>query len=67
MTDTRIWLQAVALPGVVGLAVLAAVVLPAGDNLSWPRLVAVFGAYIAIHVGGSALIGIQIRRRMSRP
>jgi hypothetical protein len=44
--------------------VLAAVVLPAGDQLGWPRLIAAFGAYLAIHVGGSALIGIRIRRKL---
>ncbi|MCX4707083.1 hypothetical protein [Streptomyces sp. NBC_01373] len=67
MTDTRFWLYAVALPGAVALAVLAAVVIPAGDQLGWPRLIAGFGAYAAVHIGGSTLAGIRIRRGLERP
>lgn len=63
MTDTRFFLYAVALPGAVALGVLAAILLPAGDQLTWPRLIAGFAAYMAVHIGGSALIGAHLRRR----
>lgn len=67
MTDTRFWLCAVALPGAAALAVLAAVVLPAGGDLGWPRLIAGFGAYLAVHIGGSAAVGARIRSTLERP
>jgi hypothetical protein len=37
---------------VVGLATLAAIVLP-GDDLGWPRLGAAFVAFFTVTIGGS--------------
>ncbi|WP_329336116.1 hypothetical protein OG252_13170 [Streptomyces sp. NBC_01352] len=59
---TRIWLYTVAFPGLLGLATMAAIVLP-GDDLTLTRLLAGCGAMIAVQVIGGYLGGRASVRR----
>lgn len=63
MSYSRFILYAVALPGLVALAVLSAIVLPNGDQLGWLRFSAGMAAYMVVQIGGSALVGLAIKRR----
>lgn len=58
----RNFLYGIAIPGVLALGVLAAIAMPNGDHLGWPRLIAGLAAYLAINVGGS-MIGARYAAR----
>lgn len=62
MTYTRFIMCAVALPGGAALAVLSAIVLPDGDQLSWLRFSVGMVAYLTVQIGGSAIAGLVIKR-----
>lgn len=51
----RTFLYGIAIPGLLALAVLAAIVVPDGDHLGWPRLIAGLAAYLAVNLGGSVI------------
>jgi len=63
MTPFRIWLCSVVLPGILGLAALAAIVIPGGGDLTWPRLIAGLSVYAAIHIGGATAIALTLTKR----
>ncbi|MFD9453468.1 hypothetical protein ACFWBC_10305 [Streptomyces sp. NPDC059985] len=65
--STRLILLAVVLPGLVGLAVMAGVLLPTGDHLSWPRLLAGVLALVTVQAAGGWFIGYWVGRRELRP
>lgn len=51
----RTFLYGMAIPGVLALAALAAILLPAGAHLTWARLGIGFAAYLAVNLGGAAI------------
>lgn len=59
---TRIWLYGMAIPALLGLATLAAIVLP-GDDLTYTRLLVGCGVMIAVMTGGGYVGGRVVARR----
>lgn len=60
----RIWLYAMLIPGALGIATLAAIVLPGdGDDLSLTRLLVGAGAMILVQCGGAFIGGKAAVRR----
>jgi hypothetical protein len=60
----RIWLYGMAIPGILGLAVMAAIVLPGdGGDLTLTRLLIGCGAMIAVQVCGGYVGGRTAVRR----
>lgn len=60
----RIWLYTMLLPGLLGIAALAAIVLPGpGSDLTLTRLLTGCAAMIAIQAGGGYLGGRAATRR----
>ncbi|WP_406730875.1 hypothetical protein [Streptomyces sp. NBC_01794] len=54
----RVWLYGMVIPGLLGLAALAAIVLPGdGDDLTYTRLLIGCGSMIAVCIGGGFLGG----------
>lgn len=61
----RIWLYGMVLPGMLGLAAMAAIVLPGdGDDLTYPRLLFGCAAMIAVCVAGGYVGGRAAGRRL---
>jgi hypothetical protein len=58
----RLFLYGMALPAMLAFATLAAIVMPNGDQLDWPRLISGFAAYLAVNIGGAAA-GSRYARR----
>lgn len=57
MSMLRLWLYAMVVPGVLGLAAMAAIVLPHGNDLTLTRLLAGCSAMITVQVVGGAVGG----------
>ncbi|MEU8642262.1 hypothetical protein AB0C91_10125 [Streptomyces sp. NPDC048674] len=64
--NPRFWLLLVVLPGVLSLAVLAAIVLSDGEHLGWGRFGIGMGAYVITNIGAAVLGGLHVRRRVER-
>lgn len=61
----RVWLYGMVIPGALGLAVMAAIVLPGdGSDLTYTRLLAGCGALIAVCIAGGFVGGRIAGRRM---
>lgn len=64
MPMLRVWLYAMLLPGLLGIAALAAIVLPGdGDDLTLTRLLTGCGVMIAVQVIGGYVGGRAAVRR----
>jgi hypothetical protein len=62
----RFFLCSILIPGVLGLAVLAAIVLPGdGDDLTLTRLLVGCGAMVVIQVSGGVVVGWLFGRHPS--
>lgn len=60
----RLAIYGMLIPGVIGIAAMAAIVLPRGGHeLSWPRLVAGCVALLAVQIGGGYIGGRLYGRR----
>jgi hypothetical protein len=57
MTYTKLIVFGMLIPGVLGLAAMAAIVVPGGDELTWPRLAAGCAALVATQIIGGYLGG----------
>ncbi|WP_406418473.1 hypothetical protein [Streptomyces sp. NBC_01614] len=61
----RVWLYGMVIPGALGLAVMAAIVLPGdGSDLTYTRLLTGCGALIAVCIAGGFVGGRIAGRRM---
>jgi hypothetical protein len=60
----RAWFYVMVIPGVLGLAAMAAIVLPYGDDLSLARLLVGCAAMIVVQVAGGFVGGRVTGRRL---
>ena len=60
----RVWVYGMAIPGILGLAAMAAIVLPDGGNLGWARLLSGCGALIGVCIAGGFVGGRLAGRRL---
>ncbi|WP_330335736.1 hypothetical protein OHS33_39520 (plasmid) [Streptomyces sp. NBC_00536] len=61
--NMRFLLWVVLLPGLIGIAAMAAVLLPGANDLSLPRVLAGGAAMMAVQVAGGWIGGYQLGRR----
>jgi hypothetical protein len=59
----RLFVTMLVIPTVLALGAMAAIVIPSGDELSWPRFIAGCAAFVVVQVGGTCIVGFRNLRR----